>query len=48
MIIEKKGYSYNDLTIVPEVISDVSSRSECNTFIKENWYAMLRHAFLYC
>ena len=36
MIIEKKGYSYNDLTIVPEVISDVSSRSECNPFIKEN------------
>jgi len=37
MIIEKKGYSYNDLTIVPEVISDVSSRSECNPFVKENF-----------
>ena len=30
MIVEKKGYSYNDLTIIPEVISNVSSRSECN------------------
>lgn len=30
MIEEKKGYSYNDLTIIPEVISNVSSRSECN------------------
>lgn len=28
------GYSYNDLTIVPSVISEVSSRSECNPFIK--------------
>lgn len=37
MIIEKKGYSYNDLTIVPEVISDVSSRSECNPFVKEDF-----------
>ena len=34
MIIDKKGYSYNDLTIVPEVISTVSSRSECNPFIE--------------
>ena len=41
MIIEKKGYSYNDLTIVPEVISDVSSRSECNPFIKENWLPII-------
>ena len=30
MIEEKKGYSYNDLTIIPEVISSVSSRSECD------------------
>lgn len=30
MIEEKKGYSYNDLTIIPEVISNVSSRSECD------------------
>ena len=43
MIIEKKGYSYNDLTIVPEVISDVSSRSECNPFVSEteNWLPII-------
>ena len=32
MIIEKQGYAYNDLTVVPEVISNISSRSECNPF----------------
>ena len=36
MINDKKGYSYNDLTIVPAEISRVSSRSECNPFIKDN------------
>ena len=36
MILETKGYSYNDLTIIPEIISDVESRSQCNPFIKEN------------
>ena len=36
MIIENKGYSYNDLTIIPEVISDVESRSQCNPFIENN------------
>jgi len=35
MIQNIKGYSYNDLTIVPEEISNVSSRSECNPFIKD-------------
>ena len=35
MILETKGYSYNDLTIIPETISDVNSRSECNPFIDE-------------
>lgn len=36
MIIENKiGYSYNDLTMVPDVISDISSRSECNPFDNE-------------
>ena len=34
MLLDKKGYSYNDLTIVPSIISDVSSRSECNPFIE--------------
>jgi hypothetical protein len=37
MIIEKTGYSYNDLTIIPSVISEVSSRSECDPFIKDNF-----------
>ena len=36
MILETKGYSYNDLTIIPEVISDVESRSQCNPFVSEN------------
>ena len=39
MLTNKIGYSYNDLTIVPSVISDVASRSECNPFIEntKNW-----------
>ena len=32
MIIQKTCYSYNDLTILPAVISDINSRSECNPF----------------
>ena len=36
MILETKGYSYNDLTIIPEEISDVESRSQCNPFVSEN------------
>ena len=35
MIYNKIGYSYNDLTIVPAVISEISSRSECNPFYGE-------------
>lgn len=37
MIKEKIGYSYNDLTIIPSIISEVSSRSECNPFVKDNF-----------
>lgn len=37
MIIKETGYSYNDLTVVPEVISDIESRSQCNPFVKDNW-----------
>ena len=37
MIQNIKGYSYNDLTLVPAEISNVSSRSECNPFTSENW-----------
>ena len=32
MILEKIGYSYNDVSLVPAVISYISSRSECNPF----------------
>ena len=32
MLTNKIGYSYNDITIVPNEISTVSSRSECNCF----------------
>ena len=38
MIKDKIGYAYNDVTIVPEVISNVNSRSECNPFINEKNY----------
>ena len=33
-ILNKIGYSYNDLTIIPARISNVSSRSECNPFLQ--------------
>ena len=33
MLIEKIGYSYNDVTLVPETISNINSRSECDPFI---------------
>ena len=36
MILEQQGYSYSDLTIVPEVISDIESRSECNPYVDED------------
>lgn len=36
MIIKEKGYSYNDLTVVPAVISKINSRSECNCFYEDN------------
>ena len=36
MIIEKPGYSYRDLTVVPATISEISSRSECNPYIDDN------------
>ena len=36
MIVEKKGYSYNDLTIIPEVISNISSRSQCEVLNEDN------------
>ena len=35
MIIDKIGYSYNDLTIIPAEISEIKSRSECNPYYKE-------------
>lgn len=34
-ILNTKGYSYNDLTIIPSIISDINSRSECNPFIDD-------------
>lgn len=42
MLSTKIGYSYNDVTIVPSVISDVSSRSECNPF-KEDVLGNIDH-----
>ena len=34
-ILNTKGYSYNDLTIIPSIISDINSRSECNPFLDD-------------
>lgn len=36
MLINKIGYSYNDITIVPSVISHISSRSECNPYYEND------------
>lgn len=37
MIIKNRiGYSYNDITIVPEIVTDINSRSECNPFVEDN------------
>ena len=35
MLSQKIGYSYNDVTIVPETISNIKSRSECDPYIDE-------------
>lgn len=35
MILNKTGYSYQDLTIIPETVSDINSRSECNPFYND-------------
>ena len=32
-ILNTKGYSYNDVTIIPSIISNINSRSECNPFV---------------
>lgn len=37
MIQNIKGYSYNDLTLVPAEISYISSRTECNPFTSDDW-----------
>lgn len=37
MIENIKGYSYNDLTIVPSVISHISSRSQCHCWESEDF-----------
>ena len=34
-ILNTKGYSYNDVTIIPSIISDINSRSECNPFVDD-------------
>lgn len=36
MILNKIGYSYNDLTIIPKEFSQVNSRAEIDTFINNN------------
>ena len=35
MILEKTGYSYQDLTIVPATISEINSRKECKPFVSD-------------
>lgn len=35
MLIESLKYSYRDVTIVPALISDIDSRSECNPFYRD-------------
>ena len=38
MIIKNKiGYGYDDVTIVPETISNIDSRNECNTFYEDGF-----------
>ena len=34
-ILNTKGYSYNDLTIIPSIISDINSRSVCIPFVDD-------------
>ena len=36
MILEKEGYAYDDLTLVPRVISNIKSRSECDVYTNGN------------
>lgn len=36
MILNTKGYAYNDLTIVPAEISNISSRTQCDPYIVDN------------
>lgn len=36
MILDKIGYSYNDITIVPKEISNINSRSEINPFMSDD------------
>ena len=36
MILNTKGYAYNDLTIVPAEISNISSRTQCDPYIADN------------
>lgn len=36
MILEKIGYSYNDLTVIPAILSEIKSRSECNPYYENN------------
>lgn len=36
MILDKIGYSYNDVTIVPKEISNINSRSEINPFMQDD------------
>lgn len=41
MILDKTGYSYNDLTIVPAIVSNVSSRSQVAPFYNNGVYNWL-------
>lgn len=36
MILNKIGYGYNDITIIPEIMSNINSRSEINPFLEDD------------
>lgn len=37
MILNKTGYTYNDLTIIPSVTSEIDSRKECDVYYQDGY-----------